>query len=101
MEVTDPRAVDAVATIGRLGYTIVFNDYCEDAETPGLLGQIRGCVNRERKTVKISRKANPTPAMLTEILEHELRHILEPEWDCGSRDVLGRGGPATPTRKVR
>jgi hypothetical protein len=76
------------------GYALRYVDYCEDADTPGLLGQIRGAVNHDRREVKIGRKANATPELLAGALEHELRHILEPEWDCGNRDVLGRGGPS-------
>jgi selenophosphate synthetase-related protein len=75
------------------GFSVKYVEYCEDASTPGLLGQIRGVTNRERREVKISLKSNPRVEDLHEILEHELRHIEEPDWDCGNRDVIGRGGP--------
>jgi hypothetical protein len=87
------RIERTTAKIEANGYTLRYVDYCEDHETPGLLGQIRGAVNHERREVKVGRKANPTGVALADALDHELRHILEPEWDCGSRDVLGRGGP--------
>ena len=75
------------------GYDLIYVDYCEDADTPGLLGQIAGVTDHNRRLVKIGRVANPWPWNIAETLEHELRHIREPDWDCGSRDVLGRGGP--------
>jgi len=87
------RIVAAEAAIEEAGYSLRYVDYCEDAETPGLLGQIRGAVNHDKREVKIGEKANPTLPELAEALEHELRHIREPGWDCGNRDVLGRGGP--------
>ena len=74
------------------GYTVRYVEYCEDSRTPGLLGQIRGVCDHERREVKISTKANPTRADMCNILAHELRHLDEPEWDCGNRDQLGRGG---------
>lgn len=74
------------------GYKLRFVDYCEDSRTPGFLGQIRGVTDHERREVKISTKANPTDADMLDILAHELRHLDEPDWDCGNRDVLGRGG---------
>jgi hypothetical protein len=88
----EERIHHAEMRITARGYAIRYVDYGEDAETPGLLGQIRGAVNHDRREVKIARKANPTKAFLADALEHELRHIVEPDWDCGSRDVLGRGG---------
>lgn len=80
------------ARIAAHGYTLRYVDYCEDARTPGFLGQIRGVTDHERKEVKISRMANRTDAEMLDILQHELRHLDEPDWDCGNRDVIGRGG---------
>ena len=73
------------------GFTLRFVEYCEDARTPGLLGQIRGVSDWGRREVKISTKANPTDEALADIIGHEARHVRDPEWDCGNRDVLGRG----------
>lgn len=75
------------------GYRLEFHDYCENSDTPGWLGQIRGVTDRNKKLVRISTKANPTRAAMIDILQHELRHLDEPEWDCGNRDAYGRGGP--------
>lgn len=66
------------------GYALRYVEYCEDAQTPGLLGQVRGVTDHKRKTIKIGTKANPTPALIEDILAHELRHIEEPDWKCGS-----------------
>ena len=79
--------------ITSLGFHIIYQDYCECADTPGFPGQIRGVTDRNRQVVRISRVANPKAADLIEILEHELKHIEDPTWDCGNRDVFGRGGP--------
>lgn len=80
------------AAIAAHGFTLRFVQYCEDSQTPGFLGQIRGVTDRTNKVVKIGLAANKTAAKINEILRHELRHLDEPEWDCGNRDVLGRGG---------
>lgn len=79
------------ARIRQHGYTLRYVEYCEDSRTPGFLGQIRGVTDRERSEVKIGLVANPTQADMLDILTHELRHLDEPEWDCGNRDVIGRG----------
>lgn len=74
------------------GFDLIYQPYCECARTPGLLGQIRGVTDRELKRVRISEKANPTLEEMIDILQHELAHLDNPDWDCGGRDVLGRGG---------
>jgi hypothetical protein len=74
------------------GYTVSFVDYCENATTPGFLGQIAGVTNHEHRTVRIATRLK-TKAQIADIAEHELRHITDRDWDCGSRDVFGRGGP--------
>jgi hypothetical protein len=69
------------------GFAVRYVDWCEDAQTPGLLGQIRGVTDRRGKVVKIGRMANQTQAEMIDILRHELRHIEDPGWDCGNRAV--------------
>lgn len=91
----NPRASEALAEIElHSGWSVRLVEWCEDARTPGLLGQIRGVTDWERKEVKISFKVNHTPALIADVLEHELSHVRNPDWDCGNRDVLGRGGPS-------
>ena len=92
-------AVHPTSTIAKLerrikrhGFELIYQDYCENSRTPGLIGQIRGVTDRELKQVRISKKANPDPKDRAEILAHELHHLDDPTWDCGNRDVLGRGG---------
>jgi hypothetical protein len=86
------RSILATVSIVQGGYDIVFVEYCEDARTPGLLGHLSGVTDHAQRQVKISLKANDTPAKLADTLEHEARHVADPTWDCGNRDVLGRGG---------
>jgi hypothetical protein len=79
-----PAKIALEDRIAAHGYTLRYVEYCEDAQTPGFLGQIRGVTDHKGKTIKIGLKANPTPALIEDILEHELRHIEEPDWECGS-----------------
>lgn len=62
-----------------LGYTVEFKEYCEDAETPGLLGQFAGVCLAHRKAIKI-RTAKRTAAQIVATLEHELEHAAGAEW---------------------
>jgi len=80
--------------IAELGFAVRYVEYCEDSRTPGFLGSIAGVTDWERLEVKIGLKANKTTAALIDTLSHELRHVEEPEWDCGNREVFGRG-PST------
>ncbi len=85
-------ATEVERAITDTGFTVRYVEYCEDARTPGFLGQICGVTDWDKREVKIGLKANAEPARMLETLRHELHHVAEPEWDCGSRDVLGRGG---------
>lgn len=86
------RAVAAAQRIGARGYGIILQAQCENAETPGLPGQIRGVTDHRYRTVRVSLLANPTMTEMAKTLEHEARHVDDPSWDCGQRDVFGRGG---------
>lgn len=58
-----------------LGWTVEFPDYCESAETPGMLGNIAGvCVHR-RKAIKV-RAAARTQRQIFEVLLHEIDHLI-------------------------
>lgn len=87
--------VDTLRKIQARGFTVVLVAQAEDAQTPGFPGQIRGVVDWENKVVKLGMLAHFSLGDLAETLDHELRHIQEPTWDCGNRDVVGRGGPTT------
>jgi hypothetical protein len=89
------QKVELESRIRSSGYALRYVEYCEDSRTPGFLGMIRGVVDHERREVKISLAANKTPSDVIDVLTHELRHIEEPEWDCGNRDVFGRGSVRT------
>jgi hypothetical protein len=90
----DPDVAALVSAVEAHGWTVRFVDYCEDARTPGLLGQIAGVTDWERREVKIGLKATSEDGQRVTTLLHELKHIVDPDWDCGNRDVFGRGGPA-------
>jgi hypothetical protein len=76
--------------IASYGFTLRYVDYCEDGRTPGLLGMFAGVTDWQRKEVKIRTKGR-TDAEILETLGHELHHVTDPSWDCGSRDAFGRG----------
>jgi hypothetical protein len=85
------RIMSAETRIVGHGFTIRYVPFCEDSQTPGLLGQIAGVTDWRNREVKI-RTQGRAPLEIAETLEHEARHVADPEWDCGNRDVFGRGG---------
>lgn len=80
-----------VAEIESHGFAVRFVEYCEDSFTPGLLGQIAGVTDWRSREVKIKTHGRSEDE-IAKTLEHEARHVREPDWDCGNRDVFGRGG---------
>ena len=72
------------------GYRVVYRDFVEDHKTPGFLGMIAGRVDHEDQEVVISTKATPSPILRLRTLKHELRHIQEPDWDCGNRSFFDK-----------
>jgi hypothetical protein len=87
---THARVRAAEEAIRAEGFTLRYVEWCEDAQTPGILGYYRGVTDRLRREVKVSTRATPTAEERAEVLEHELRHVREPDWDCGNRSVLIR-----------
>lgn len=57
----------------RLGYSVRFVDYCEDADTPGFLGQYGGVCDRKNKVIKVRTKGM-TRTQIAAIIEHEIEH---------------------------
>jgi len=82
------RIAAAEAAIKAAGFSLHYVEWVEDAETPGLLGYYKGATSQTKRKVKIGLKANPTPTELADTLEHELHHVQDPDWDCGSRPVF-------------
>lgn len=78
-----------ILEIARCGFTVILRPYVEDSESPGFLGQIAGRTSHAKREVVIG-TARASAREITRRLEHELRHVREPDWDCGSRDPLGR-----------
>ena len=74
------------------GFELIYQESCENSRTPSFLGPIKGVTDWDNKEVRIGLKANPTDDDILETLAHELRHLDEPDWDCGNLDVFGRGG---------
>jgi hypothetical protein len=69
------RRRDLVSQAASLGYDVEFMEYCEDAETPGMLGAIGGCVVEHRKAIKVSLYSR-TEEDICDILKHEIDHVL-------------------------
>jgi hypothetical protein len=71
------------------GFTLRYQEWGEDSETPGILGYYGGVTGRERRSVKIATHEASRPQIALRLV-HELRHVLEPEWECGNRGgVMG------------
>lgn len=79
------RIAEHEAAIAAHGFTLIYQDYCECADTPGWPGQIMGVTDWRRKVVRVSRAANSSPARLCNTLAHELHHVTDPTWVCGSK----------------
>lgn len=88
----EERIEVAELAIRAQGFEVRYVEWCEDADTPGLLGSIRGVTDWGRREVKVSGRAHESPEEMADTLLHELHHVLDPEWDCGNRDLFGRGG---------
>ena len=91
------RAARATAGITGRGYRVVLEVACENADTPGFPGQIRGVTDHEARTVRVALAPHRSMGDLADTLEHEARHVEDPAWDCGNRDALGRGGRGVPS----
>ncbi len=69
---------DLVRQAALLGWSVEFKPYCEDAETPGFLGQIAGVCVHSRRALKIATEGR-TPEQIEAALRHELAHALGEE----------------------
>jgi hypothetical protein len=87
------RAAAAAAKIVASGYELRMVEFCENSDTPGILGVIAGVTDHDKKLVRIATHRRRDAAGIVDILEHELHHVLDPAWDCGNRDSFGRGAP--------
>lgn len=69
-----PRIKRAVDRARKLGYTVEFVQFCEDARTPyPILGRLGGVCDRERRAIKVRTFGN-SREHIAAILEHELEH---------------------------
>jgi hypothetical protein len=95
----EQRIAEASLAITRAGFELVFVDYCEDAETPGILGCYAGVTMHEKSKVKIATR-HRSREEIADALEHELHHVQDPLWDCGSGGgVLGQESGAARRRR--
>ncbi len=69
------------------GFTVTIREYVEDSLTPGFLGQIAGRTSHDDRTVVIGTH-NADRDEIAARLAHELRHVREPGWLCGSRSPV-------------
>jgi hypothetical protein len=69
------RAVDHAR---RLGFTVVFRPFVEDARTPGLLGQMAGRCDMQRREIVVGTHGRGR-SELAAIIEHELEHAAGKE----------------------
>lgn len=84
---TENRIAVAEQAIAAAGFTLSYVEFCEDAETPGLLGAYVGKTHRDTRRVKIATHRRSRHEIAA-TLAHELHHVLDPEWDCGNRPVI-------------
>jgi hypothetical protein len=83
---TETRIATAEQRIHERGYEVRYMDYCDGAETPGILGAIGGATLHAAKCVEVATR-HRTREQIADILEHELHHVEDPSWECGCRTV--------------
>jgi hypothetical protein len=76
-----------ISQIEANGWTAEFVRWCEDAETPGILGQVAGVTIHKRKAIKV-RTEDATEAQIIAVLEHEIDHMNGAR-HAGDRPELG------------
>jgi hypothetical protein len=78
---------ELVAEIEACGWTVEFVEWCEDSETPGILGSRGGVTVHSRKAIKV-KTHDVTEAMIVAILAHEIEHMRGAR-HAGDRPDLG------------
>lgn len=68
------RISHAEAAIAAEGWTLVYQEYVEDSETPGLLGQMGGITMPSVRKIKV-KTHEMSRAQIAAILEHEIEHM--------------------------
>lgn len=76
---------EAEQAIRAASYELTYRPYVEDHLTPGFPGLILGRTDRDGREVVVSTVAVQSDIARLRVLRHELRHVLDPEWVCGSR----------------
>lgn len=92
------RIDELVSEVEANGWTVRFQPYCEDTETPGWLGRYAGVCLHKQQIIKI-KLVGQTEAHIIAILEHEMEHMRGERWGtdhpllglhCGGR-ITGMG----------
>lgn len=87
----------AESAVRAADFTLTYRPYVEDSLTPGFPGMIEGRTDRNGREVVVSTVAVKTDVARLRVLRHELRHISDPEWDCGSRAIMAATFPGLYT----
>lgn len=72
MSTTTERWDDLIARAHALGFTVELVEYCESADSPGLLGAALGVCIYAKRLIRLREKLNPEDRCF--ILAHELEH---------------------------
>lgn len=94
------RKAAAEAEIQALGFDLIYQEWVEDAETPGIIGMFGGITMRhpDGSPNKVKVRTHDVDLRTTVVvLEHELHHCRDPLWDCGNRAPFGDSRPPKGT----
>lgn len=76
--IRSPAIKRAVQKAHTMGWTVQFVEFCEDAETPGMLGALGGVCFLDEKRIKV-RTRGMSREQIAAIVEHELEHAMGAE----------------------
>lgn len=91
-DVIERRIAEVEQEIRDHGFELRYVEWCEDAQTPAPFpGMILGKTNHRDRVVAIATAPRPMQSRIVRlrVLKHELRHVLDPTWVCGSRTRIG------------
>jgi hypothetical protein len=96
----EARKKAAEDEIRALGFDLIYQEWCEDPETPGIIGMYGGITLRHPDGSPNKVKVRTHDVDLREtviVLEHELHHCRDRLWDCGNRMPFGDHRPVKGT----
>lgn len=94
---TARRWEDLVARAHSLGFTVELVEYCESADSPGLLGAGLGVCIQAKRIIRLREKLNLEDRCF--VMEHELEHAevgpdreanreIDVRWHAEQRDMI-------------